>query len=649
MQTPYSGILDWQDGQPVSTAFGDVYFSRSSGLEETRHVFLNHNHLPQRWQDKGLRRFTIAETGFGTGLNFLSAWQLWDRVAPPSARLHFVSTEQYPLTLEDLRRALELWPELVSYSQQLLAQYELLAPGWRRFEFDHGRITLTLLIGDARSTLPELHAVVDAWFLDGFAPARNPEMWGSDILEQVARLTGPEGTFATFTAAGVVRRGLENVGFQVEKVAGFGSKRDMLRGAIHRPRELHELRPRTAVVVGGGIAGCATAHSLAKRGWQVTLVERHAHLASEASGNAQGVLYPRLSGHDIPLSRIAQTGFLHTRWLARGVLNKGRDWDDCGLLQQAFNARETKRIEEVVARGLPEDLVHAVDATEASLLAGIDMPNGGLWFPRGGWMHPPALCRALATHPGVMIRTSSDVLHLQAGGQGWRLMTASGCLAEGSVVILAGANETSRFPQAAHIPLEPVRGQVSHLPETAASSKLKAVICTEGYISPAREGMHCTGASFHPEDRSLEIRYEDHRHNLSMLKALSPALFEAFDTLDPESLAGRTALRCATPDYLPAAGPLLDAVELLQRYSPGSRIGKDHLPWLDGLHVNVGHGSKGLMTAPLCAELIAARLEGEPLPMDATLAAALDPNRFLLRERGLKRLIGAAIGYNPLP
>jgi tRNA 5-methylaminomethyl-2-thiouridine biosynthesis bifunctional protein len=640
--------LEWQDGQPVSLQYGDVYFSRASGIEETRHVFLQQNRLRERWQDLAESTFTIAETGFGTGLNFLCAWQLWRESASPAARLHFVSTEKYPLSPEDLARALAIWPELADLAALLLKQYRRMTPGWQRMSFDHGSVTLTLLIGDARETLPELRASVDAWFLDGFAPAKNPDMWQQELLQQIARLAAPGCTVTTFTSVGSVRRGLAAAGFRMERAPGHGSKRHMLRGEYLHGRQPFMAGARRAIVIGGGIAGTASAYSLAQRGWQVTLIERHAGLAQEASGNPQGVLYPRLSGHDIPLSRVALYGFQHTLRLAEQWLEKGRDWNHCGLLQQAFNAREAKRCEEVLARGLPPSLVRAVNAEEAGILAGLPMPHGGLWFPDGGWVHPPALCQALAAHPGITTLLSSEALELRLATQGWQVLQGENLLAEAPIVVVCTANDSAHFVQTAHLPLETVRGQVTQLPATEESAHLKAVVCTEGYIAPARDGTHCVGATFAPENNSLELLAADHAENLSMLGSLSPQLFNALDgkTLDPSRLQGRTALRCVAPDYLPMAGPLLDPAVLVERYEVGSRLPADRLPWMSGLYVNTAHGSKGLLTAPLCAEIIASMLGNEPLPVDAGLTRALDPNRFLLRQRGLKRLVGAAIGLS---
>ena len=638
---PGSNALIWQDGQPVSEQFGDVYFSRVSGIEETHHVFLRQNHLEARWKVLDTPIFTIAETGFGTGLNFLCAWQLWLQCAPKHARLHFVSTEQYPLSHADMQQALSLWPQLSELSTHLLQQYSLLTPGWRRMAFEQGRVTLTLLIGDARQTLPQLAANVDAWFLDGFSPARNPEMWQPEIFREIARLSHPGTTFATFTSAGLVRRGLAECGFSVEKVDGFGTKRDMLRGHLGGIQQPPASVERSAIVIGGGLAGTATAHSLARRGFQVKLVERHATLAAEASGNPQGVLYPRLSGHDIPLSRVALSGFLYTLNLLHALLEKGRDWDDCGLLQLAFNTREATRCQEVLERHLPHNLVHAVSPEQASLLAGIELAYGGLFFPAAGWVCPPALCRALSTHPGIHVVLAQEALSLEKTPTGWQVRHQHATIAEAQVVVLANANDCQHFSQSMHLPLEPVRGQTSMVAASGVSKALKTVICTEGYISPAYQGQHCLGATFSTGETALDIRVNDHQHNLAMLRQLSPQLYQsvAGDPLDLTRLQGRASLRCVAPDYLPLAGQLMDADALLARYETGSRLGAEYLPWHHGVYINAGHGSKGLLTAPLCAEIIASRLCSEPLPVDSGLAKALNPNRFLLRQRGLKRLI----------
>lgn len=620
----------------MSLQYGDVYFSRSSGLDETRHVFLGHNQLPQRWRELEQNVFTIAETGFGTGLNFLCAWQLWMACAPPAARLHFVSVEKHPLAPDDLARALALWPELGRESAALLAQYGMLAPGWHRLVFEQGRVTLTLIVGDVQTSLPLLRARVDAWFLDGFAPAKNPEMWQPALYAEMARLSHAATTFATFTSAGIVRRGLQQAGFAVDKVAGHGRKRDMLcghyAGAVNAGgRAAGE---RHAIVIGGGIAGSATSHALASRGWRVSLIERHGAVAAEASGNPLGVLYPRLSGQDIVLSRLAQHGFLHTVRLLRGLDSTAEIHTSCGLLQLAFDAREAKRCADVAKRALPQDLLRAVDAAEASALAGAALAHGGLYFPAAGWVEPPRFCQALARHENVRL-IAGEVRQLRRAGALWQVHGPAGLLAEAPVVAVCAANASAAFDQTAHLPLEAVRGQLSCFAETAASASLKAVVCTEGYVSPAVHGQHCLGATFTPDDTEAEVRQQDHLTNLALLAAISPELHAA---VNPQALSGRAALRCATPDYLPMAGPVLDHAALNAK-PPRHTADPAALPWLPGLYVNTGHGSKGLINAPFCAELLASAIAGEPLPADAMLLAALDPNRFLLRKLGLKKLV----------
>lgn len=641
--------LGWQDGQPISLKYADVYFSSASGLQETQHVFLTHNQLPQRWATLAADHFTIAETGFGTGLNFLCAWRLWNEYAPVSARLHFISTEKYPLVPPDLAQALALWPQLQQERDQLLAQYQQLSPGWHRLVFEQGRIVLTLLIGDIRDTLPQLKARVDAWFLDGFAPAKNPEMWQPSLFSQMARLSHAASTFATFTSAGDVRRGLQAAGFEVRKVAGFGCKREMLCGQyLGPPPKLTAPESvaaqfialfRHAIVIGGGIAGTATSHALASRGWRVTLIERHAEIASEASGNAVGILYPRLSGQDIVLSRLAQHGYLHTLQLLQRLPLDAAQHHACGLLQLAFNAKETLRCEAVAARNLP--MVRHVDASEASALAGIKLAYGGLYFPETGWANPPALCQALAHHPNIDIKLSSNVLTLQQHGHDWQAHDGESLLATAPVVVIAAANHSAGFSQTAHLPLQAVRGQLSYIAETAASAKLKVVVCTDGYLSPAINGRHCLGATFTPDDPSAGISRHDHLANLALLKHISPELYAA---ADPQAMEGRVAFRCATPDYLPMAGPVLDHAALVAT-PPRPNADPASLPWLRGLYVNTGHGSKGLINAPFCAEMLASAIAGEPMPADTRLLAALDPNRFLLRKLGLKKLVQGLAAY----
>ncbi|HOY87556.1 MAG: tRNA (5-methylaminomethyl-2-thiouridine)(34)-methyltransferase MnmD [Methylotenera sp.] len=224
--------LEWRDGQPYASTFQDVYFSSDNGLLETDYVFLQGNALQSRWQTLNTPHFTIAETGFGTGLNFLSAIKLWLEVAPATAMLHYISTEKHPLSLQDLTSALALWPTLAEFSDHLLENYEKLLQGNQALDLFQNRVCLSLLVGDATTQLRQIHGAVDAWFLDGFSPAKNPDMWQTELFQQIVRLSAVGSTFATFTSAGHVRRNLAAAGFNTQKRAGFGKKREMLQGIL---------------------------------------------------------------------------------------------------------------------------------------------------------------------------------------------------------------------------------------------------------------------------------------------------------------------------------------------------------------------------------------------------------------------------------
>ncbi|WP_058970930.1 bifunctional tRNA (5-methylaminomethyl-2-thiouridine)(34)-methyltransferase MnmD/FAD-dependent 5-carboxymethylaminomethyl-2-thiouridine(34) oxidoreductase MnmC [Pseudomonas syringae] len=645
-------LIDWDEhGNPRSRDFSDVYFSTESGLDETRHVFLVQNDLRRRFTELPTgERLIIGETGFGTGLNFLCAWQLFDECAPDGARLHFVSVEKYPLSQGDLQRALVLWPELSRFADPLLEQYVAIHEGFQRLVFDNGRVTLTLLIGDALQMLPQLDGQIDAWFLDGFAPAKNPEMWTPELFAELARLSTPCTTIGTFTSTGWVRRSLNAAGFKMKRVPGIGHKWEVLRGAFvawpegvapvpaakpwfARPTPL--AGERKALVIGAGLAGCATAQSLAQRGWQVSLLERHAAPAQEASGNPQGVLYLKLSAHGTALSQLILSGFGHTRrQLER--LQRGVEWDACGVLQLTFDDKEALR-QQQLAEAFPESLLHLLDQPAAEVQSGIALNSGGLFYPEGGWVHPPALCHAQIQHANIRLIAHNHALELRRVDDQWQVWSDAQLIDSAPVVVLAGAADIKQFSQSAELPLKRIRGQITSLPQTGASAALRTVVCAEGYVAPARLGEHTLGASFDFNSVDLTPNVADHLGNLTLLQEISADLASRLEAADrpPEQLQGRAAFRCTSPDYLPIVGPLADREAFVQVYAA---LGKDArqvpditCPWLDGLYVNSGHGSRGLITAPLCAELIAAWLDNEPLPLPRSVAEACHPNRFALR------------------
>ncbi|MBU3902717.1 MAG: bifunctional tRNA (5-methylaminomethyl-2-thiouridine)(34)-methyltransferase MnmD/FAD-dependent 5-carboxymethylaminomethyl-2-thiouridine(34) oxidoreductase MnmC [Gammaproteobacteria bacterium] len=590
-------MLEWKDGQPFSSRFGDVYFSTESGLEETRHVFLQGNELARRFaamQDGD--SFCIGETGFGTGLNFLCAWQLFEQTAPPAASLDFFSTESFPIDDVDLRAALALWPELAALAEALLASWKRRVPGWNRWHFADGRVRLTLAIEDVELALPQLQPCsVDAWFLDGFSPAKNPEMWSEAVLAEVARASHEGTTLAIYTSAGWVRRSLQTAGFEVKRVPGYGRKWEMTCGQFfaHSPASGRRVMPRSALVVGGGLAGCAVANALAQRGIQVTLIESAAQLASAASGNPRGILHARFGAGMNILHRFVLAAYGHALALLDAVLPvDGVQRAECGLLQLAATDSEAKRIGKLATQEWPPHLLQVVDAEHASALAGLTMSHGGMWFPAGGWVVPTEVCARLAQHPNITLRLNSEVTTLERTANGWRAR-GEGFAIEAQQAVVCSAHQAKQLAQFAALPLQPVRGQISVLPATAASGMLKAVLCAEGYCAPALDGEHVAGATSAFDDDARDVRAADHAENIARLSAHMPALYQALGGAMP--LSGRAGVRCSVP----GAMPLVGEVE-------------------PGLYCSLAHGTRGLLTAGLAAEIIAAQMCGTvpPLPQD---------------------------------
>ncbi len=657
--------ISWDEhGLPQSDRFGDVYFSRLDGLAETQHVFLHHNHLSQRFsQLTAQQTFVIGETGFGSGLNFLAAWHLWLQSADDHARLHFISVERYPLAPDDLRRALSLWPQLAPLAKQLIAAYPS-APyqGFHRLDF--GPVSLTLILDDAVTGFGQLLAShhqqycqpfanfsVDAWFLDGFAPAKNPQMWQPELFSHLSLLSKPGTTLATFTAAGVVKRGLTEAGFTIEKVPGFGKKRDMVRAVktpapapvpghynaplawAHKPSTQ---RPKNVAVIGAGLAGCHTARALAQRGVSVDLYDRHAAPAHEASGNPQGVVYAKLSAHP------GNQGDFNGLALLYAQRHYQTFWQDpnqafgsrCGVLQLA-GAKQTASYQKLLARLGQQALVHWQEPEAASQTANTHVSQAGLYFPHSGWLKPQAVCQSLVQHDNISAVYNTAVAALGQTGQQWQLTGEDQqLLGQYDCVVVACANHTARFDLTAHLPLKPVRGQVTLAEATQASRQLSTVVCSDGYIAPSADGLHCLGATFDPNDDDLAVRTQDQARNIAAATAVLPDLNKHWPT-NHQHWPARVAVRATTPDYLPIVGPVADVLALEHAFASLRRNARQTVAsgghFVPGLYVNVGHGSRGLTYTPICAQLLAAHILQEPPSLGLTLNHALNPARFLIR------------------
>ncbi|MGY4877453.1 bifunctional tRNA (5-methylaminomethyl-2-thiouridine)(34)-methyltransferase MnmD/FAD-dependent 5-carboxymethylaminomethyl-2-thiouridine(34) oxidoreductase MnmC [Vreelandella aquamarina] len=642
--------LTWNDASPHSEAFDDVYFSRQDGRAETEHVFLGANHLPERfagWQHE--RAFVIGETGFGTGLNMLCAWACFERHAPEHARLHLVSTEKYPLPLDALTQALSAWPALESYAQTLISQWPEAISGVHRLLLSD-RVTLDLHFGDTCERLALLDGQIDAWFLDGFAPSKNPDMWQPELFHHMAARSRPGATFATFTCAGVVKRGLKAAGFTWKKVPGFGRKREMLAGRIEAPptdtrrqrtpwfTPPDPLAARHVAVIGAGIAGSSVAAALVRRGVKVSVIEKDT-VGAGGSGNRQGALYVKLAAQTNDQSRVYLAGLLFSRrWLAN-LDPEQQLWHDCGVLQLALDDKEAARQQRFLDyHSLPDSVMRRRKAVSLSQTAGIDLSaQGGLFYPQAGWVKPRQLCEHLLSSPGIEL-VRGEVQALQDTGDQWQIQLADGTRIKADQVVIANAHLANQFEQTHALPLQAVRGQVSSLTLPKGVKGPDSVVCAGGYVPPALENVLTFGASFIPNNATTEIQEQDHQRNIDELRQTAPALATAIESagvaLTPANLRGRAAVRAASPDKSPYAGPApMEAIwreDYASLSKDATRVPERPGQHVRGLWVSAAHGSRGLASAPLCAEVIASRLCDEPLPLELPLVDHLHPGRRII-------------------
>ena len=631
--------IDWLDdgsasGSPYSPRFGDRYHGESGGVEQARNVFLNGCDLPRAWA--GQPHWRVLETGFGLGLNFLVTWAAWKADPQRPRMLHFVSTEAFAAGASDVLRSVQGQADLLPLAQQLERQWWGLLPGFHRLVFEGGRVLLTLCIGDARAMLRGCAFAADSVYLDGFDPRRNPYIWNVATFKALAGCCRRGTRVATWTVARSVRDALAQCGFAMKKVAGMPPKRDNLRGEYHppwtlsKPPAIAERRiAARCIVIGAGLAGAAVASSLARRGWQVAVLDAGQTPATGASALPAGIMAPHVSPDDNPLARLTRAGIRATLRQAERLLMAGEDWSPTGVLEHCV----------LHPRKLPADwhagkpLAEAASewtreaSTEERAACGLPPDGRALWHQRAGWVKPASLVRAWLATPGVAWRGNARVDSLTRQSGVWQALDAAGEeLASGELLVLAAGHASPALARMAGVgwplALQSIRGQVSwamHQPTLAGTySPLPAFpVNGNGGLIPSFPIGDCRawlmGSSFVRDDSGTDLRRADEQGNLDKLRTLLPLASQALsDRAGSDEIRGWAGVRAVTPTRLPALGPLdsSDPPEL----------------WLCG-----GMGSRGLTFAALCAELLAARLHGEPLPVEARLADALLPLGFAVR------------------
>jgi tRNA 5-methylaminomethyl-2-thiouridine biosynthesis bifunctional protein len=609
------------DGTPWSCRYQDVYHSCHGGPAQARHVFLGGNGLPERW--RGRERFVIVETGFGLGLNFLVTWAAW-RAASKPCRLHFVSVEKHPLNRADLAKAQAAWPEFAPLAAELQARWPLPTPGLHRIFLDQGQLLLTLVLGDARRELRRLMLSADAFYLDGFAPAKNPELWTPEICKALARLAAPGATLSTWSVAASLREALAAQEFDLEKRPGFAGKRHMLVGRYRslKPHPYPAPEKKQALVIGAGVAGSSVAAMLAFRGWQVDVLERCREPGQGASGNLAGVMRPLPSLDDNYLARLTRAGFFaalnHLKMLAAADLPVR--WGQSGVFHLARDpAHEATQAKAVAQLELPPEFLRYLDQSAASALLGWPVTRGGWYFPLGGWVQPFSLVRAnlLACPERLSLRLNTPVARIYRADDQWQAEDADGTvLASAPHLVMASGVDAPHFaPYFSWLPQKPARGQVTWLAEKQTPA-LHLLVCGQGYVTPLVDGVRVVGASYREEDQEVEARVQDHRENLAKLDGLLPGFCAR---ITPENLQGRVGFRPMSPDRLPIVGAVPDPNRPVRR----------HMPVVPGLWCVQGFGSRGIVWSALMADFLASRMNGDPLPLEYDLTHAIAPERFL--------------------
>ena len=649
-----------QENTPVSDKFDDVYFSNQDGLAETHYVFLEGNQLWERWVNYQEAHFVIAETGFGTGLNFFAVTTLFREFRQkhpdsPLKRLYFTSFEKYPLPLDALQQAHLAYPQFSHLAQHLQQNWLNPIQGCYRFHFDE--TTLDLWFGDVAENLPQLgdymNGKIDAWFLDGFAPSKNPDMWSEQLYQQMFRFTKPQGTFATFTAASAVRKGLENAGFNIKKRKGFGKKRECLSGqktqekltALSTPwfhSQPANLKEQDIAIIGGGIASLCTAISLVKRGAKITIYCEDEQTALNASGNKQGAFYPQLSDDNERNIRFYIHAFAYGHQFLQWAIQQQIEFEHefCGVALCAYNNKTESKLNKITELNLPSDLYHSLSQTELSEKVGLPLPFGGGFIPQGAWLAPRQLVQhtfAFLEKQGVHIKTSQKVTALSQTENSWQITTAENETFCHEVVVLANGHKLTEFEQTQKLPLYPVRGQVSQIQTSENLLKLKTVLCYDGYLTPVdhAKASHCIGASHVRDNATREFSLTEQQENQQKIQQNIPE--EWTKEVDTSGNLARIGVRCSVRDLTPMMGavPHFSAQQTQYQNLFNLRRRKQPIEQAENypnLYLIGALGSRGLTSAPFLGETLASLIYGEPLPMSEDLIHNLMPNRSWIRR-----------------
>ncbi|MCG8415685.1 MAG: bifunctional tRNA (5-methylaminomethyl-2-thiouridine)(34)-methyltransferase MnmD/FAD-dependent 5-carboxymethylaminomethyl-2-thiouridine(34) oxidoreductase MnmC [Pseudomonadales bacterium] len=662
--------LEWDaENLPRSKTFNDIYYSAADALAESDHVFIDGNRLLERWQQAatGHGVFCVGEIGFGAGLNFLNTWHQWNR-QPKEQRgnrqLHYIGFEQFPLALSELERLYENWPILSDECKLFLQCYQAASRGWHRFNLAPD-VYLDLLYGDAIEELSSrslLDGKMDAWFVDGFSPKLNSKLWSPELFALLAEHSHTGCTLATYSAAGEVRRGLEAAGFAVTRETGFGNKRHMLTASLNQEafdskqkpaRQLTGpwfLTPNTgpkdtsdekhAVIIGAGIAGACCAHALAKRHWQVTVLERTQQIAAGATGIPQLALRLRLFQQANPEALFHLQAYLYAIQLYAEISKTSAAWQQSGVLQLpgALNKAGVLNPNKI-AELYPSEIVRLASSAEFPDIKFPDGNNAGYWFPQGGWGDAIAVCESLLGHKRIDLQLNTEVTTLVRDGSYWlALDPGANRLARAPIVIIAAGDRLQTFEQTQELPLQTSPGQSSLVESDNALDHIDFVISGARSIFPPFNNHRTVSASYRQQPDHTETRDEDDAANLHAFNS-TIAGSEKYSS----HLAGsQVAVRANTPDRVPLVGMAPDIPAMRIQYAGLARNAQQQYSepgsYHHGLYLSAAHGSTGFTSSPLAGEYLASLITGSCLPLNQQLMNLLNPARFVIQDLKKQRI-----------
>ncbi len=581
MTKPTPHIEFDENNIPINLDFGDSYYSKSGGLDETLEVFVKACDLYEKF--KSQNNIIIGETGFGTGLNFLVVWQEWQKNRLPNSILHFYTFEKFLMSKDIAQKALSKWPQLNNEIQILLNKWPIATSGLQRIWLDK-QTSLNIIIGDANETMQKQNFKADAWFLDGFAPRSNPDFWNDNIFSQIAKLIKSDGKIGTYSVAKIVRDGLEKAGFDYRKCAGFGSKRERLEAwpKASIPKETTK-SPTKIAIIGGGIAGSALCYAVGKRGVEIEIFDNDRKGEYKASNNPRGLIMPRIDKLDIPEARLFKLAYLYAMRELENFENNG--FDKTIIYEYAKSKRD---IEKYKTFKLQNPIDDALLQIEDDYL-----------IHNAAMVYPSQLCEKLRATSSII---DADIKSINFDGEKWHLLDVNHIEHIADIVILANGNGINKLLFDA-LPISGRMGQVSISKQKYCEDNIPRA--ASGYSIPYQDGF-LFGATFEVCELSkpVQITTQANQENIRILSEFLPDLAK---NIDENELEARSSMRVVSDDMRPIAGPIYNENNL---YALGAL------------------GSRGFSLALILAEMIVCEIFQEPLPLEDEIKNLVSPHRF---------------------